>query len=119
MKGLTAVSSVGREQNVESWRQVPSQHSAAQGDSSRYGDVQPPCAPAGGVHTTRFRDAVGMPHTALSTEEITPLLYSGSLADFFAGYRQQKQGEHGLTDDDLRNWKPPAATRGRRTAVKK
>ncbi|MGW4200653.1 BREX-2 system adenine-specific DNA-methyltransferase PglX [Streptomyces sp. NPDC004726] len=78
-------------------------------------------------------------NTALSTEEITPflagllelqpwlsqwhnefdMLYSGSPADFFAGYRQQKQGEHGLTDDALRNWRPPAATRGRRAAVKK
>ncbi|MDH2407260.1 BREX-2 system adenine-specific DNA-methyltransferase PglX [Streptomyces chitinivorans] len=75
-------------------------------------------------------------NTALSTEEITPflagllelqpwleqwhnefdMLYSGSPADFFAGYRQQKQGEHGLTDDDLRAWRPPAATRGRRAA---
>ncbi|MYZ37485.1 BREX-2 system adenine-specific DNA-methyltransferase PglX [Streptomyces sp. MnatMP-M17] len=78
-------------------------------------------------------------NTALSTEEITPflagllelqpwltqwhndfdMLYSSSPADFFAGYRQQKQGEHGLTDEDLRNWQPPAATRGRRAAVKK
>ncbi|MEV7731038.1 BREX-2 system adenine-specific DNA-methyltransferase PglX [Streptomyces sp. NPDC088921] len=78
-------------------------------------------------------------NTALSTEEITPFLagllelqpwlsqwhnefdmrYSGSPADFFAGYRQQKQGEHGLTDDDVRNWRPQAATRGRRAAVKK
>ncbi|WP_330349954.1 BREX-2 system adenine-specific DNA-methyltransferase PglX [Streptomyces sp. NBC_00582] len=78
-------------------------------------------------------------NTALTAEEITPflagllelqpwlsqwhnefdMLYSGSPADFFAGYRQQKQGEHGLTDDDLRNWQPPAATRGRRAAVKK
>ncbi|WP_316743808.1 BREX-2 system adenine-specific DNA-methyltransferase PglX [Streptomyces sp. MK7] len=78
-------------------------------------------------------------NTALSTEEITPflagllelqpwlsqwhnefdMLYSGSPADFFAGYRQQKQGEHGLTDDDLRSWRPPAATRGRRAAAKK
>ncbi|WP_330281721.1 BREX-2 system adenine-specific DNA-methyltransferase PglX [Streptomyces sp. NBC_00588] len=77
-------------------------------------------------------------NTALSTEEITPflagllelqpwlyqwhnefdMLYSGSPADFFAGYRQQMQGEHGLTDDDLRGWRPPAATRGRRAAVK-
>ncbi|MEU6799906.1 BREX-2 system adenine-specific DNA-methyltransferase PglX [Streptomyces neyagawaensis] len=77
-------------------------------------------------------------NTALSTEEITPflagllelqpwlsqwhnefdVLYSGSPADFFAGYRQQKQGEHGLTDDDLRAWRPPAATRGRRAAAK-
>ncbi|MFH0244614.1 BREX-2 system adenine-specific DNA-methyltransferase PglX [Streptomyces sp. HK10] len=75
-------------------------------------------------------------NTALSTEEITPflagllelqpwlnqwhnefdMLYSGSPADFFAGYRQQKQGEHGLTDDGLRAWRPPAATRGRRAA---
>ncbi|SCZ16644.1 hypothetical protein SAMN02745898_11841 [Streptomyces sp. 136MFCol5.1] len=74
----------------------------------------------------------------LSTEEITPFLagllelqpwlyqwhnefdmtYSGSPADFFAGYRQQKQGEHGLTDDDLRAWRPAAATRGRRAAAK-
>lgn len=78
-------------------------------------------------------------NTALSTEEITPflagllelqpwlyqwhnefdMLYSGSPADFFAGYRQQKQGEHGLTDDDLRSWRPPATTRGRRAAVKR
>ncbi|WP_406259798.1 BREX-2 system adenine-specific DNA-methyltransferase PglX [Streptomyces nigra] len=77
-------------------------------------------------------------NTALTAEEITPflagllelqpwlyqwhnefdMLYSGSPADFFAGYRQQKQGEHGLTDDDLRGWRPPAATRGRRAAVK-
>ncbi|MGW5480923.1 BREX-2 system adenine-specific DNA-methyltransferase PglX [Streptomyces sp. NPDC004008] len=78
-------------------------------------------------------------NTALTAEEITPfltgllelqpwlyqwhnefdMLYSGSPADFFAGYRQQKQGEHGLTDDDLRAWRPPAATRGRRAAAKK
>ncbi len=77
-------------------------------------------------------------NAALSAEEITPflagllelqpwlyqwhnefdMLYSGSPADFFAGYRQQKQGEHGLTDDDLRGWRP-AATRGRRAAAKK
>jgi hypothetical protein len=41
-------------------------------------------------------------------------LYGGSPAVFFAGYRAQTQGEHGLTDDDLRSWRPPAA-RGRRT----
>ncbi|MEV0204237.1 BREX-2 system adenine-specific DNA-methyltransferase PglX [Streptomyces sp. NPDC050788] len=77
-------------------------------------------------------------NTALSTEEITPflagllelqpwlyqwhnefdMLYSGSPADFFAGYRQQMQGVHGLTDDDLRGWRPPAATRGRRAVAK-
>ncbi|MFF3561388.1 BREX-2 system adenine-specific DNA-methyltransferase PglX [Streptomyces sp. NPDC002574] len=75
---------------------------------------------------------------SLTTEEITPflagllelqpwlnqwhgefdMLYSGSPADFFAGYRQTKQGEHGLTDDDLRAWKPAAPTRGRGAAKK-
>jgi hypothetical protein len=78
-------------------------------------------------------------NTALTSEEITPflagllelqpwlnqwhdefdMLYSGSPAGFFAGYRQTQQGEHGLTDDDLRAWRPPAATRGRRAAAKK
>jgi hypothetical protein len=78
-------------------------------------------------------------NTALTTEEITPflagllelqpwlnqwhdefdMLYSGSPAGFFAGYRQTQQGEHGLTDDDLRAWRPLAATRGRRVAAKK
>ncbi|MEU8403838.1 BREX-2 system adenine-specific DNA-methyltransferase PglX [Nonomuraea sp. NPDC048892] len=75
---------------------------------------------------------------AQTTEEITPLLagllelqpwlyqwhhefdamYSGSPAEFFAAYRQQIQGEHGLTDDDLRNWRPVAVARRRRTASK-
>jgi hypothetical protein len=70
----------------------------------------------------------------LSSEEIAPYLagllelqpwldqwhgefdhmYSGSPAGYFSGYRQQKQGEHGLTDEDLRAWRPAAATRGRR-----
>ncbi|MGW0192069.1 BREX-2 system adenine-specific DNA-methyltransferase PglX [Nonomuraea sp. NPDC003201] len=74
----------------------------------------------------------------LTTEEITPFLagllelqpwlyqwhheidtmYSGSPADFFASYRQHIQGEHGLTDDDLRNWRAPAHARGRRPATK-
>lgn len=74
----------------------------------------------------------------LTTEEITPFLagllelqpwlwqwhdepdamYSGSPAGFFAGYRQQIQEEHGLTDDALRNWRPAAPARGRRTAKK-
>jgi hypothetical protein len=78
-------------------------------------------------------------NTPLTAEEITPflagllelqpwlyqwhnefdMLYSGSPAEFFAGYRQQLQGEHGLTDDDLHAWRPPAATRGRRAAPKK
>ena len=72
---------------------------------------------------------------ALTTEEITPFLsgllelqpwlhqwhddfdpmYSGSPADFFAGYRQQIQGEHGLTDDNLRKWRPVVTARGGRT----
>ena len=70
---------------------------------------------------------------ALSDEEITPFLagllelqpwlaqwhddfdprYGGSPAAFFAGYRQQVQGEHGLTDEDLRSWRPVTAARGR------
>ncbi|MFE2912586.1 BREX-2 system adenine-specific DNA-methyltransferase PglX [Kitasatospora indigofera] len=68
-----------------------------------------------------------------TTEELTPFLagllelqpwltqwhgefdamYGGSPADFFAGYRSQIQGEHGLTDDDLRAWRPTPARRGR------
>ena len=70
---------------------------------------------------------------ALSDEEITPFLagllelqpwltqwhddfdprYGGSPAAFFAGYRQQVQGEHGLTDEDLQGWRPVKAARGR------
>ncbi|MFF1367005.1 BREX-2 system adenine-specific DNA-methyltransferase PglX [Streptomyces virginiae] len=76
-------------------------------------------------------------HGELSDEEITPLLagllelqpwltqwhnefdinYSGSPAAFFEGYRATQQGERGLTDDDLRNWRPPAAARGGRRAA--
>ncbi|GGT06941.1 DNA methylase [Streptomyces atratus] len=73
----------------------------------------------------------------LSSEEMVPLLagllelqpwlsqwhnefdplYSGTPAAFFAGYRSAQQGEHGLTDEDLRAWRPaPAARRGRRPA---
>ncbi|MFF2747043.1 BREX-2 system adenine-specific DNA-methyltransferase PglX [Kitasatospora sp. NPDC058048] len=68
-----------------------------------------------------------------TTEELTPYLagllelqpwlsqwhgefdamYGGSPADFFAGYRAQIQGERGLTDDDLRAWRPAPARRGR------
>ncbi|MFJ9557833.1 BREX-2 system adenine-specific DNA-methyltransferase PglX [Nocardiopsis sp. NPDC101807] len=75
----------------------------------------------------------------LSAEEITPFLagllelqpwlaqwhdefdamYGSSPAGFFSGYRQQLQGEHGLTDDHLREWRPVAATRGRRGGKKK
>jgi hypothetical protein len=75
---------------------------------------------------------------ATTTEELTPLLagllelqpwlgqwhdefdpmYGMSPAAFFAGYRAQIQGEHGLTDDDLRAWRPAAPTRGRRGTKK-
>ncbi|MFD9848707.1 BREX-2 system adenine-specific DNA-methyltransferase PglX [Streptomyces parvus] len=70
----------------------------------------------------------------LSTEEMTPLLagvlelqpwldqwhnefdplYGSSPAAFFAGYRATQQGDRGLTDEDLRTWRPAPATRGRR-----
>ncbi|WP_194814253.1 BREX-2 system adenine-specific DNA-methyltransferase PglX [Nocardia sp. XZ_19_385] len=76
---------------------------------------------------------------AVDTQQITPLLagllelqpwlqqwhnefddaYSGSPAEFFAGYRRQIQNEHGLTDDDLVAWRPTAATRGRATGAGK
>ncbi|MEU5381746.1 BREX-2 system adenine-specific DNA-methyltransferase PglX [Streptomyces sp. NPDC005968] len=71
-------------------------------------------------------------HDELSDEQMTPLLagllelqpwltqwhdefdplYGGSPAAFFAGYRATKQGEHGLTDDDLRAWRPGKSTKG-------
>ncbi|MGC5397540.1 BREX-2 system adenine-specific DNA-methyltransferase PglX [Streptomyces sp. DT20] len=41
-------------------------------------------------------------------------LYSGTPAAFFAGYRSAQQGEYGLTDDDLRDWRPAPARRGRK-----
>ncbi|MER5891779.1 BREX-2 system adenine-specific DNA-methyltransferase PglX [Streptomyces sp. NPDC001876] len=82
--------------------------------------------------TTYFTNEHG-----LSTEEMTPLLagllelqpwldqwhnefdplYGSTPAAFFAGYRATQQGEHGLTDEDLRAWRPaPATRRGRRPA---
>ncbi|MFI8182465.1 BREX-2 system adenine-specific DNA-methyltransferase PglX [Actinacidiphila glaucinigra] len=36
------------------------------------------------------------------------MMYSGTPADFFHSFRQTTQGEHGLTDDDLRAWRPGA-----------
>ncbi|WP_436786732.1 BREX-2 system adenine-specific DNA-methyltransferase PglX [Yinghuangia sp. YIM S10712] len=74
-------------------------------------------------------------HDELTPEEMTPLLagllelqpwltqwhnefdpmYGGSPAAFFDGYRKTQQGDRHLTDDDLRAWRPPAATRTRRT----
>ncbi|MET9851896.1 BREX-2 system adenine-specific DNA-methyltransferase PglX [Streptomyces sp. NPDC006450] len=80
-------------------------------------------------------DAYIASHEALTSEELTPFLagllelqpwleqwhdefdanFGASPAAFFRGDRQMVQGEHGLTDDDLRVWRPAAATRGRRT----
>ncbi|WP_432061652.1 BREX-2 system adenine-specific DNA-methyltransferase PglX [Streptomyces sp. S1] len=77
-------------------------------------------------------------HESLTTEEVTPFLagllelqpwldqwhnefdaaFGSSPAVFFRGDRQMEQGKHGLTDDDLRAWRPAAATRGRRTTKK-
>ncbi|MFD9240619.1 BREX-2 system adenine-specific DNA-methyltransferase PglX [Streptomyces sp. NPDC059556] len=83
-------------------------------------------------------DAYIASHEALTSEELTPYLagllelqpwleqwhdefdanFGASPAAFFRGDRQMVQGEHGLTDDDLRAWRPAAATRGRRTTKK-
>ncbi|MDV5148977.1 BREX-2 system adenine-specific DNA-methyltransferase PglX [Streptomyces sp. SBC-4] len=77
-------------------------------------------------------------HESLTDEEVTPFLagllelqpwldqwhndfdatFGSSPAVFFRGDRQMEQGKHGLTDDDLRAWRPAAATRGRRTTKK-
>ncbi|WP_040863311.1 BREX-2 system adenine-specific DNA-methyltransferase PglX [Nocardia niigatensis] len=85
--------------------------------------------------------AIYLAEHSLSTEEITPFLagllelqpwldqwhngvdpmYGTSPAAFLADDRRNRQGEHSLTDDDLRNWKPQPATRGggRRATKKK
>ncbi|MFE1475720.1 BREX-2 system adenine-specific DNA-methyltransferase PglX [Streptomyces cyaneofuscatus] len=83
-------------------------------------------------------DAYIASHEALTSEELTPFLagllelqpwleqwhdefdanFGASPAAFFRGDRQMVQGEHGLTDDDLRAWRPAAASRGRSTAKK-
>ncbi|WP_280358039.1 BREX-2 system adenine-specific DNA-methyltransferase PglX [Nocardia otitidiscaviarum] len=69
----------------------------------------------------------------LTIEEATPLLagllelqprldhwhndyddrYGDSPAAFFLGYREMKRRDYGLTDADLRDWRPPVARRGR------
>ncbi|MFI6583516.1 BREX-2 system adenine-specific DNA-methyltransferase PglX [Embleya sp. NPDC050493] len=74
-----------------------------------------------------------------TTEEMTPLLagllelqpwlnqwhdgfdpaYGMSPAAFFAAYRSQIQGENGLTDDDLRAWRPPAGRKPRAAKTKR
>ncbi|MFJ7421049.1 BREX-2 system adenine-specific DNA-methyltransferase PglX [Streptomyces uncialis] len=83
-------------------------------------------------------DAYIASHEALTSEELTPFLagllelqpwleqwhddfdpnFGASPAAYFRGDRQMVQGEHGLADDDLRAWRPAAATRGRRTTKK-
>ncbi|MGR7001252.1 DUF7008 domain-containing protein [Yinghuangia aomiensis] len=72
----------------------------------------------------------------VSEEEMTPLLagllelqpwltqwhneidpnFGQSLAAFFDGHRKTLAGSLGLTDDDLRAWRPAPATRGRKAA---
>ncbi|MEU4599909.1 BREX-2 system adenine-specific DNA-methyltransferase PglX [Nocardia sp. NPDC023988] len=83
--------------------------------------------------------AIYLADNALSTEEITPFLagllelqpwldqwhsdvdpnFGIAPSTFLAGDRRDRQAEHGLTDDDLRNWRPQPATRGRRTTAKR
>ncbi|GGL87871.1 DNA methylase [Streptomyces fumigatiscleroticus] len=83
-------------------------------------------------------DAYIAANESLTTEELTPFLagllelqpwldqwhdefdatFGASPAAFFRGDRQMVQGEHGLTDDDLRAWRPAAAARGRRASKK-
>ncbi|MEU3133017.1 BREX-2 system adenine-specific DNA-methyltransferase PglX [Streptomyces sp. NPDC006854] len=77
-------------------------------------------------------DAYIASHEALTAEELTPFLagllelqpwldqwhnefdatFSSSPATYFRGDRQMVQGENGLTDDDLRAWRPVAVRRG-------
>ncbi|NKY44287.1 BREX-2 system adenine-specific DNA-methyltransferase PglX [Nocardia cerradoensis] len=81
--------------------------------------------------------AIHLAEHSLSTEEITPFLagllelqpwldqwhndidpdFGISPAEFLSGDRRERQAEHGLTDDDLRNWRPQPV-RGRRAAAK-
>ena len=82
--------------------------------------------------------AIHLAEHSLSTEEITPFLagllelqpwldqwhndidpdFGISPAEFLSGDRRERQAEHGLTDDDLRNWRPQPV-RGRRTTAKR
>ncbi|MEU3318686.1 BREX-2 system adenine-specific DNA-methyltransferase PglX [Streptomyces sp. NPDC006785] len=79
-------------------------------------------------------DAYIASHEALTAEELTPFLagllelqpwldqwhnefdatFSSSPAAYFRGDRQMVQGENGLTDDDLRAWRPVPVKRGAR-----
>lgn len=82
--------------------------------------------------------AIHLAEHSLSTEEITPFLagllelqpwldqwhndidpdFGISPAEFLSGDRRERQAEHGLTDDDLRNWRPQQA-RGRQATSKR
>ncbi|WP_405480360.1 BREX-2 system adenine-specific DNA-methyltransferase PglX [Streptomyces anulatus] len=77
-------------------------------------------------------DAYIASHEALTAEELTPFLagllelqpwldqwhnefdatFGSSPATYFRGDRQMVQGENGLSDDDLRAWRPVAVKRG-------
>lgn len=77
-------------------------------------------------------DAYIASHEALTSEELTPFLagllelqpwldqwhnefdatFGSSPATYFRGDRQMVQGENGLTDGDLRAWRPVAVKRG-------
>ncbi|MFI0227198.1 BREX-2 system adenine-specific DNA-methyltransferase PglX [Streptomyces lydicus] len=79
-------------------------------------------------------DAYIASHEALTSEELTPFLaglmelqpwldqwhdefdaaFGASPAAFFRGDRLMVQGEHGVTDDDLREWRPVPVKRGAR-----
>jgi len=43
--------------------------------------------------------------------------YGGPPADYFEGWLDQQLAELGLTREQLRGWRPPAATRGRRASA--
>lgn len=82
--------------------------------------------------------AIHLAEHSLSTEEITPFLagllelqlwldqwhndidpdFGISPAEFLSGDRRERQAEHGLTDDDLRTWRPQPV-RGRRAPTKR
>ncbi|MBO8185532.1 BREX-2 system adenine-specific DNA-methyltransferase PglX [Streptomyces spirodelae] len=83
-------------------------------------------------------DAYIAAHEELTAEQVAPFLagllelqpwldqwhdefdatFGASPAAFFRGDRQMVQGQHGLTDDDLRAWRPATAARGRRATKK-
>ncbi|MGW0639266.1 BREX-2 system adenine-specific DNA-methyltransferase PglX [Nocardia salmonicida] len=83
--------------------------------------------------------AIYLADHSLSTEEITPFLagllelqpwldqwhneidpnFGIAPSTFLAGDRHDRQSEHGLTDDDLRSWRPQPVARGRRGPAKR